>query len=181
MSEETKINLYGTVVDSIVDGPGLRLAIFFQGCPHHCPGCHNPESQLFIDNEFMSVNEVLDKITPLTRGITVSGGEPFAQPESLLSLVRAARDRGVRDIWVWTGYLYENLASSKTVALGAEILSEIDVLVDGPYIEDLHTNDLQWVGSSNQRIIDVKQSIAQNKIIEAMHTNPNAPEAQDSQ
>lgn len=154
-----KANIYGIVNDSIVDGPGLRLAVFFQGCPHHCPGCHNPESQVFKDNQYMSPDEILAEVTPLTSGLTVSGGEPFIQPEALLELVQSARQQGIENIWVWSGWTYETLMGGKVVPLAPEILNICDVLVDGPFIEELRdTVNLHWRGSSNQRLVDLKNS-----------------------
>lgn len=167
-SEETLLNLYGVVTDSIVDGPGLRLAIFFQGCPHHCLGCHNEQSQKFVESHRETVGKILDKITPLTCGITISGGEPFSQPDELLALVVAARNRDVKNIWVWSGWTFEQLIEGKAVPRAKEILQYIDVLVDGRYVKEKHSSEKLWVGSSNQRIIDVPESLSYGEVKEIM-------------
>lgn len=164
MTEHVAANVYGIVNDSIVDGPGMRLAVFFQGCPHHCVGCHNPESQVFEDKEFLTPEAIMFHWTPITTGLTISGGEPFAQPKALLELVKYARQEGVEDIWVWSGWTYEELLEA--VPLAKEILEYCDVLVDGPFVEELRdTVNSKWRGSTNQRLVDLSQS-SSNNIVE---------------
>lgn len=166
---EIELNLYGIVSDSIVDGPGLRLAVFFQGCPHHCPGCHNPQSWDYGNRAAkltMTVSEVLDMITPVTRGLTVSGGEPFSQQRGLLALVREARRRGIDDIWVWSGWTWSQLRGNRVAPGSYDILKEIDVLVDGRYIEEYRSPEKPWVGSWNQQVIDVPASMRGGKAVQ---------------
>lgn len=167
---EQKNNLpivYGIVDDSIVDGPGIRLAIFLQGCPHRCKGCHNPESQPFESGNAMNPDDIMKRLTPLTAGVTISGGEPFSQPEAVLAIIEAANNVGIDNIWIWSGWKYEELMDEKRHPFAHEILDKCTVLVDGPFIEDLHESSLKWRGSSNQRIIDLnKSSIGHIKLYE---------------
>lgn len=151
------MRIYGLVQDSIVDGPGMRFVCFVQGCPHHCPGCHNPDSHDFNSGTVMTTDEVIEKMlsNPLTDGLTLSGGEPFEQAEDCMVIARAAHDHGL-NVWCYTGYTYEHLLRHGT---GDQIalLAEIDVLVDGRYIEDQRSLALDWRGSRNQRIIVLKE------------------------
>jgi anaerobic ribonucleoside-triphosphate reductase activating protein len=156
------IRLYGLADDSIVDGPGVRLAVFVQGCSQACPGCHNPQAQPYSGGYPTSVDELVEKVraNPLLAGITLTGGEPFDQAEALVLLAKAVREierRGTRlSVWAYSGYLYEHLLT-KPACL--ELLKNIDVLVDGPYLEAQRNLDLQWRGSANQRVIDVPTSL----------------------
>lgn len=130
--ENTTISLYGTVPDSIVDGPGLRYAVFVQGCSHHCPGCHNPESQPAEGGTETTLAALLADIRAngLVHDVTLSGGEPFEQPEACAALAAALKREGY-GIWCYTGYLYDDLAGRTDPAI-ANLLDHIDVLVDGP-------------------------------------------------
>lgn len=152
-----KIRLAGMVNDSIVDGPGLRLAIFTQGCPHHCPHCHNPQSHDFEGGEVRSTEELLNiaRENPLLDGITLSGGEPFCQPEACAELARGAHEAGL-NVWCYTGYLYEELLERPEWKV---LLQNIDVLVDGPFIWAEKTLDRRFRGSANQRVLDVPASL----------------------
>lgn len=138
--------------DSNVDGEGLRSVLFVAGCPHHCPGCHNPESWDFGAGAEMSVEEVAEYLlcNELT-DITLSGGEPFAQADELAQLVDMAHELG-KDVWCYTGYTYEYLRDHGTDSQKA-LLSKVDTLVDGPFIERLRDPYALFRGSSNQRII----------------------------
>lgn len=159
------LRLYGTVQDSIVDGPGLRYAVFVQGCPHACPGCHNPDSQPVDGGEVHAVSEVLADIrkNPLIQGVTLSGGEPFEQAAACADLAEALKAEGY-SVWTYTGGLFEDL-----MANGGEdaqrLIRSTDVLVDGPFVEALRSLDLKWCGSSNQRLIDVPKSLAAGSVI----------------
>ena len=153
--ENTTISLFGTVPDSIVDGPGLRYAVFVQGCSHHCPGCHNPESQPAEGGTETTLAALLADIRAngLVHDVTLSGGEPFEQPEACAALAAALKREGY-GIWCYTGYLYDDLAGRTDPAI-ANLLDHIDVLVDGPFVESRKSLELKWCGSSNQRLIDV--------------------------
>ncbi len=141
--------------DSIVDGDGLRLSVFTQGCPHHCVGCQNPDTHAASGGRDEDTENILARIdeNPLLTGITFSGGEPFLQPAPLTRLAKEAHKRGL-DVWSYTGYTLEELLAKKNPAIDA-LLRELDVLVDGPYEERLRDLTLNFRGSSNQRIIDM--------------------------
>lgn len=161
------INLYGTAPDSIVDGPGLRYAVFVQGCTHHCPGCHNPESQPAVGGTPTAISDVLADIraNKLITGVTLSGGEPFEQPAACAALARALKADGY-NLWAYSGYLYEQLlARAEAEPAVAELLAIIDVLVDGPFVEGQKSYTLKWRGSDNQRLIDVSRSQAEGRVV----------------
>lgn len=149
------MRIAGIVDDSIVDGDGLRLSVFTQGCPHHCVGCQNPDTHAASGGRDEDTENILARIdeNPLLTGITFSGGEPFLQPAPLTRLAKEAHKRGL-DVWSYTGYTLEELLAKKNPAIDA-LLRELDVLVDGPYEERLRDLTLNFRGSSNQRIIDM--------------------------
>lgn len=157
------IRVAGIVNDSIVDGPGLRLAVFTQGCRHNCKGCHNPETHDINGGYLIRIDEILlmaDK-NPLLSGITLSGGEPFLQPEPCKELAMSAKKRGLNVI-AYTGFLWEELMVDGALT---SLLSEIDYIVDGRFIEELRTLDMTFAGSSNQRIINVRESLRLNETV----------------
>ncbi len=159
-----KLRIAGLVNDSIVDGPGFRLAVFTQGCPHNCLGCHNPETHDFNGGSDMDTAEIILTMedNPLLDGVTLTGGDPFCQPEACLEVARAAHKLGL-NVWAYSGWTYEQLLEDpKKRAL----LEETDVLVDGPFILAQRTLDKRFMGSKNQRAIDVKASLAQGSAIE---------------
>ena len=162
------MRIAGLANDSIVDGPGLRLTVFTQGCPHHCPGCHNPQSHDFTGGELRDTGEILEimRDNALLDGITLSGGEPFAQPEACAELARAAHEDGL-NVWCYTGYTFEDLLEGRTEWM--ELLRNIDVLVDGPFVLSQRTLEAHFRGSSNQRIIDVQQSLRTGKTVLSVH------------
>jgi anaerobic ribonucleoside-triphosphate reductase activating protein len=161
-----KVRLAGIVNESVTDGPGLRIVVFFQGCKHHCPGCHNPhtwDALAGTEYEFIEVmNDIED--TPLIKGITLSGGDPFYQPESAAEIAREFHSRG-KDVWAYTGFVWKELLE-KGNAAASDLISQCDVIVDGPYIQALRNPKLEYRGSDNQRIIRVKESLQQGKIVE---------------
>lgn len=152
-----RIRIADIVQDSIVDGAGIRLAIFVQGCPHNCKGCHNPGTHDFSGGKEMDVAQIINAMdsNPMLDGITLSGGEPFCQPEACLEIAKAAHERGL-NVWAYSGWMFYDLALD---AGKRALLEEVDVLVDGRYIEDLRTLGLLYRGSSNQRLVDVKRSL----------------------
>lgn len=153
--------------DSIVDGEGLRTVIWFQGCPHHCPGCHNPESHPFKKGIETNTEKIISELSKLKNqdGITFSGGEPMSQPEALLEISKYAKQNKM-NVWSYTGYTYEQLLElAITNNVYKEILNNIDVLVDGQFILEQRSLNLKFRGSRNQRIIDVKKSIKNNKVV----------------
>ena len=160
------IRIFGTAPDSIVDGPGLRYAVFTQGCSHDCPGCHNPESHDFAGGTVVRIDDIVADIRKngLIQGVTLSGGDPFEQPAACAELARRIRDELHLGIWAFTGFLYEDLLASDDPAV-RELLDLIDVLVDGPFVERLKSYTLVWKGSSNQRVIDMAKTRAAGKIV----------------
>lgn len=146
MFKMLKINTI--IKESIVDGEGLRYVIFVQGCPHHCKGCHNPQTWSTRSGLFVDINTIIDDIksNPLLDGVTFSGGEPMLQSEVLTELAKEIKKLGL-NIWCYTGFKYEDIKESKK-----EFLKYIDVLVDGKFIEELKCLG-EYYGSSNQRII----------------------------
>lgn len=140
-----------SLIESIVDGPGLRLVLFFSGCPHHCFSCHNPqtwkkENGILLKEELI-VEEIFRKYNPdLHKGITFSGGDPLFQPESVLLISKIIKEKDTNiNIWCYTGYKFEEINPNH--------ISYCNVLVDGPYIEELKDESLIFRGSSNQKII----------------------------
>lgn len=161
------IRLYGLVTDSIVDGPGFRTAIFVQGCPYHCEGCHNPDSQPFEGGTVWTLDDVEKKFTnnPLLSGITLSGGEPAQQAAPCAELARRAHQKGL-NVWTYTGSTLEKLAErAKDDPALRQLLDETDVLVDGPFILAQRSLELDFCGSKNQRLIDMNESRRQGKIV----------------
>ena len=150
------------IQDSIVDGKGLRFTLFTQGCPHHCPGCHNPQTHDFSGGRDMSVDELITIIlkNPLTDGVTFSGGEPFAQAEDCIKIAKAVREKGL-NVWAYSGWTFEQLLAGTPAQ--RELLSLCDVLVDGPFILEQRSLNLKWRGSTNQRVLDVPKSLAQGQ------------------
>ncbi|WP_165248305.1 anaerobic ribonucleoside-triphosphate reductase activating protein [Adlercreutzia sp. ZJ141] len=162
------VNLYGAVPDSIVDGPGLRYAVFVQGCSHGCPGCHNPESQPAHAGMLTTTDAVLADIRAngLVHDVTFSGGEPFEQAAACAHMARQLKEYGY-GVWTYTGYLYEDLLRrAEEDEPTRELLNNTDVLVDGPFIESLKSLGLSWRGSSNQRLIDLPATRAAGCIVE---------------
>ena len=163
------IRIAGIVRDSIVDGPGLRMTIFVQGCHHDCIGCHNPKTHYPNGGVELKVGELSLEIVkehrknPLFTGLTISGGEPFEQAEACSYLANVARMYDI-NVWVYTGYEFEELMRSKDGRVRS-LLNVTDVLVDGPFDISKKSLELKYRGSSNQRLIDVKKSIAADKVV----------------
>lgn len=160
-----QIKMAGIVKESIVDGPGFRMAVFVQGCPHHCPECHNPQTHDFEAGTWMETEDIVRQAleNPLLDGITLSGGEPFSQAEACAEIARAAREGGL-NVWCYTGYTYEQLASGKPDQRA--LLEQVDVLVDGPFLIAQRTLDKRFRGSANQRLIDVQASMKAGSAVE---------------
>ncbi|MGI6151860.1 MAG: anaerobic ribonucleoside-triphosphate reductase activating protein [Christensenellales bacterium] len=153
----------GIIRDSIVDGPGLRLALFAQGCPHACPGCHNPDTHDFSGGTEADTAEIIAELAknPLWAGITLTGGEPFCQPEAMLQIAKAAHELG-KTVWAYSGWTFEELLQDEAKN---KLLSECDVLVDGPFLLERRSLALRFRGSDNQRIIDVPASIQAGQVV----------------
>ena len=152
------LNMAGLVRDSIVDGPGLRMVLFAQGCPHHCPGCHNPETWVFGGGKPMEEEDLFAVVraNPLCRGVTFSGGEPFAQAEGFARLGRMLKEAGY-EVASYTGYTFEQLLEGSDDQRA--LLETIDVLIDGPFLQAERTLELSFRGSRNQRILNAPESL----------------------
>ncbi len=162
------IRLAGVIRESIVDGPGIRFAVFTQGCPHHCPGCHNPESH-DPDGGYAGDTETLladFRKNPLLKGITLTGGDPFMQAAPLAELAREIQALG-KDVWVFTGYTIEYLLAHLEEQPGWQtLLEQTDVLIDGPFIQEQKSLGLRFRGSANQRYIDPRASLREGHAVE---------------
>lgn len=166
MSAETPpLRLAGIVNDSITDGPGIRLTVFTQGCPHHCPGCQNPQTWDFAGGQEMSTDEIMAQIkqNPLLSGVTFSGGEPLAQAAALLPLAEQIKQQGL-ELAVYTGYTFEQLLELNDRHIN-QLLALTDTLIDGPFIQAQRNLELNFRGSENQRILQAAASLAAQRPI----------------
>lgn len=160
-NDENKIKISGIVKESTVDGPGFRYVVFTQGCPHHCKGCHNPQTHSFDGGSYIDIDTILEDVkkNPLLRGVTISGGEPFMQAKKIAKLLSKI-DRKKLSTIVYTGFLYEDLLNNVNENNGyMDLLKQADLLIDGKFEEDLMDENLLFRGSSNQRVIKCKESV----------------------
>ncbi len=159
------LELSGIVSDSIVDGPGIRTTIFSQGCPHHCPGCHNPETWDFGCGTTVPVEAIVDMVrsNPLCKGVTFSGGEPFAQAAGFAKLAGLLKEKGY-EVASYSGYTFEALLNGSEDQ--KHLLEVIDILIDGPFLQEQKSLEIAFRGSCNQRILDVKKSLAEGRAVE---------------
>lgn len=150
-----KINLSGYIDSSIVDGPGVRFAIYTQGCMHKCKGCHNAETWSCDENELYDIDQLIDVVEAesLGKNITLSGGDPLLQIDSTIELASKLKAKEY-NIWLYTGYTIDQIKANQKLA---PILNWIDVLVDGKFEQELKDFNLDYRGSSNQRIIKKDQ------------------------
>ena len=156
------ISVLSIIEDTMVDGPGFRTSIYCAGCRHQCPGCHNPQSWAFDQGHEMSVNDIMKIIeADPYANVTFSGGDPMYQAAEFAELAREIHERTNKDIWCYTGFTYESLITQEQ----RELLEQLDVLVDGPFIEKLRDPDLLFRGSSNQRLIDVQASLYTGEVV----------------
>lgn len=150
------LRIAGTVSESIVDGPGFRFALFAQGCPHKCPGCHNPQTHDLMGGREVSILAIMRQIWHSRKhlnGITLSGGEPFSQPCALYHIARWAHKLNL-NVYCYSGFTYEQLKADPECV---PLLNELDVLVDGPFIQEKRSLDIRFRGSINQRVLTLKQ------------------------
>lgn len=164
-----KVQLAGVVNESVSDGPGMRITLFFQGCAHHCPGCHNPHTWDFQGGYSVEVGQLLADLpdTPLIRGVTLSGGDPFYQPKAAAQIAREMKSRG-KDVWTYTGFTWEELIAEADPDRLA-LLKVSDVLVDGPFIREQAELNLPFRGSANQRMIRVEESLKDGSALEFLN------------
>lgn len=157
------IRVLDIVEDTMVDGPGLRTTIYCAGCRHHCPGCHNPQSWDFRAGRDMSTDEIMEIILadPFA-DVTFSGGDPMYQPEGFAELAAAIKSKTNKTIWCYTGFTFEQIMNDSHLL---PLLNLLDVVVDGPFIQELRDPDLRFRGSSNQRIIDVRRSLKEKRVV----------------
>ena len=166
-----KIRLSGIAYESLVNGPGLRRVFFSQGCKHNCKGCFNPETHSFELGEEKDMDELIEDVinSPFIKGVTFSGGDPLEQADKFAYMAKKLNDIiKYRDfnIWCYTGYKFEYILNNLDERLGwRELINNIDVLVDGKFEEDKKEEGLKFRGSSNQRIIDIKESLKSKKIV----------------
>lgn len=160
------IRIAGVYRESIVDGPGLRFAIFTQGCNHACPKCHNPETWDFNGGYDCSFEKILNAIdeNPLLDGVTLTGGDPMYQTEACYYLLKEIKKRNLNTL-IFTGFTFEELLEMKDEdPFVMKTLELTDILIDGPYIDEERDLTLLFRGSRNQRVIDVKKSLKDEKI-----------------
>lgn len=159
----SKLQVAGFLDNSSVNGEGLRSVVFLSGCHHDCPGCHNGDMQNPDYGETLEESVVLARIEsniPIIKGVTISGGEPFLQSDQLVSLLEEIKKLSL-NTWVYTGYTYDELLKDDALK---KALPWIDVLVEGPFVQDLLTADLPYIGSTNQRILKLKNGLAQKQL-----------------
>ena len=159
------LRIAGIQRDSIVDGPGIRYVIFTQGCPHRCPGCHNPRTHDPEGGREADMDGILEQIrgNPLLGGVTFSGGEPFMQAEALVPVAEAVKAMG-KHLMIYTGYLYEELRKMEQPGV-QKLLELADVLVDGPFVLAMRDLTLAYRGSANQRVIDLVKTREQKNVV----------------
>ena len=163
---------------SITNGIGIRVVLWVSGCSLHCKGCHNPETwsldsgKPFDDKAKKELFEALDK--PYIQGVTFSGGHPleYENVECICNLILEIKDKfPEKDIWLYTGLMFEDIIEPKRCKLEhvhllrATAIKNCDIVVDGAYVDCLSDITLKWKGSSNQRVIDVKRTLEENKIV----------------
>lgn len=151
--------------DSIVDGQGIRTVIWTQGCSHNCPFCHNPSTHDFKGGELVDLDDVISALENLSGqdGVTFSGGDPMFQPKACSILAKKVHELGM-NVWAYTGFTFEELIKSTNKDI-LDFLNEIDVLIDGKFEIEKKSMDLEFRGSSNQRIIDVPKSLERKKVV----------------
>ena len=161
------IRLAGMLPHSLVNGPGIRFVLFLQGCEHRCPECHNPGTHDLFGGTEYTLEEVSQMIRSAKHidGITISGGEPFLQPEACAKLSMEARETGL-SVWCYTGWTLEELLCASNRHQALQVLQNIDVLVDGRFVAALqanHPKECLWRGSTNQRLIDARVSLQEGR------------------
>lgn len=153
---DSTIQVIDIMPGTTVDGPGLRTSIYVAGCRHACPGCHNPQSWNFDEGVPMTVAEIMERVEDEGFNVTLTGGDPLWQVEKIIPLAQAVKSRGY-NLWCYTGFTWEDIVASERLSA---ILPWVDVIVEGRFQEKLRDISLRFRGSSNQRMILVKESLA---------------------
>ena len=159
------MRIAGIVPESSVDGPGIRFTVFTQGCLHHCPGCHNPGTWALDGGREMTVSallDVLDRSDGIVSGVTVSGGEPLLQPDDVGRFLAGCKERRLHTV-LFSGYVYEDALKLAGVR---PLFDYVDLMVDGPFRQELKNQELLFRGSSNQRLIDIPATLAKGRVVE---------------
>ena len=167
MGNEIELKIAGVIDESIVDGPGIRYVVFVQGCPHHCEGCHNPQTHDFSGGQTADIPGILGEIErdPMISGVTFSGGEPFCQARQLCALADEIKRRK-KDLLIYSGYTYEQLTEmAEGDQAVAHLLNTADRLIDGPFLMEQRDLELPFRGSRNQRYIDLARSRAAGEVV----------------
>lgn len=164
---EKEVRLSGIAFESLVNGPGLRRVLFAQGCIHNCKGCFNPDTHDLKGGQVMDMDKIIKDIknNPFIKGVTFSGGDCLEQADKFAYMGKKLKELGL-NIWCYTGYTYEYILENKDRRAGwSDLLDNIDVLVDGKFQQDKQDSALRYKGSSNQRIINIKESLKSNKVV----------------
>lgn len=158
---DKKIRLAAILNESLVNGPGIRRVLFSQGCSHNCEGCFSPHTHSYTDGVLIDMDEIIEDIrnNPMLRGVTFSGGDPWEQADKFAYIARTVKSFGL-NVWCYTGYTFEYILENLNKRKGwHDLLNSIDVLIDGKYEVSRANARIRYRGSSNQRIIDVRESL----------------------
>lgn len=163
------MNMAGFYDESISNGLGWRAVLFVSGCPHNCPGCHNKAAQDYKYGEKFNKKEIIEriKVNSILKGVTISGGEPLC-PQNIAEVLdfikEVKKEKPNFNVWCYTGYTIEQL-ENRNDSVTDECLKQINVLVDGRFVEQKKNPTLKFRGSENQRIIDVANTLKENKVV----------------
>lgn len=167
MDQDKKVRLAGIAYESLVNGPGIRRVFFAQGCTHNCENCFNPETHSFTEGELLDMDTLVKDVkdNPFLRGVTFSGGDPLEQADKFAYIAKNVKESGL-SVWSYTGYKFEYILEHQDERKGwRELLQNLDVIVDGKFEQQMQRPGLKFRGSANQRIIDVKESLKEGKVI----------------
>lgn len=162
-----QLQVAGFLDNSLVNGKGIRSVLFVSGCRHNCNGCHNKEMQSYEYGDKVDIKDIYERIVsniPLIKGVTFSGGEPFDKAVELTVLAKMLKEKGL-NIWCYTGYNLEDIMKNKKNTQWKELLKNIDILVDGKFDEENINSICKYIGSANQRIIDVPKTLIEDSIV----------------
>lgn len=159
-SNETTLRVLGILPGTSVDGPGLRTSIYFAGCSHHCPGCHNPQSWDMDGGTPMTLAEIVGEVERHGFNVTLTGGDPLMHPREMAQLASILRSRGY-SLWCYTGFRYEEIAGKE---LYRPLIEQLDVMVDSPFVMEQRDIHLRFRGSRNQRLINIPLTLASSNV-----------------